>query len=66
LVYSVSTVTPSETVNVVRAFLEAHSSFRLDPFPNPLIDQPTDGTLFVWPQAADSDALFVARMIRSG
>jgi 16S rRNA (cytosine967-C5)-methyltransferase len=66
LIYSVSTVTPSETLNIVRAFLETHSTFRLDPFPNPLIDGTTDGTLLIWPQAADSEAVFVARMIRGG
>ena len=40
--------------------------FRLDPFPHPLIDAPTDGTLLIWPQDADTDAMFVARMVRGG
>jgi 16S rRNA (cytosine967-C5)-methyltransferase len=65
LVYSVCTVTLGETQQVIRSFLESHPSFRLDPFPHPLASTSTDGTLLIWPQEFDSDAMFVARMIRS-
>ena len=66
LAYSVCTVTPSETLGVVRAFLEAHPSFKLDPFPHPLEGSATDGSLLIWPQDADTDAMFIARMVRAG
>jgi 16S rRNA (cytosine967-C5)-methyltransferase len=66
LVYSVCTLTPAETIGVIRPFLGAHADFRLDPFPHPLTESPTDGTLLIWPQDADTDATFIARMIRTG
>lgn len=66
LVYSVCTLTPAETSDVVRAFLAKHPEFQPDPFPNPLNGQATDGTLQVWPQDADCDAMFIARMVRTG
>ncbi len=66
LVYSVCTLTPAETQGVVRAFLGAHPEFRLDPFPHPLSEASTDGTLLIWPQDADTDSMFIARMIRTG
>ena len=64
LLYSVCTLTPSETFGVIRPFLETHTDFRLDPFPHPLTGTPTDGTLLIWPQDADNDAMFLARMVR--
>ena len=66
LVYSVCTLTPTETTEVIRQFLESSPAFRLDPFPNPLTGDETAGTLQVWPQDADGDAMFIARMIRVG
>ncbi|MGE5755244.1 MAG: RsmB/NOP family class I SAM-dependent RNA methyltransferase [Planctomycetaceae bacterium] len=66
LVYSVCTLTPAETLGVVRAFLDDRPEFQLDPFPHPLTDVPTDGTLLIWPQDADTDAMFIARMVRAG
>jgi 16S rRNA (cytosine967-C5)-methyltransferase len=65
LVYSVCTLTPAETFGVIRPFLETHTDFRLDPFPHPFHGTPTDGTLLIWPQEADCDAMFITRMIRS-
>lgn len=65
LVYSVCTLTPAETTDVVARFLAIQPSFRPDPFPSPLDDSVTPGTLLVWPQDADSDAMFIARMVRS-
>lgn len=64
LVYSVCTLTPSETQGVVQKFLAASPDFKLDPFPNPLNGEETNGTLLIWPQDADSDAMFIARMVR--
>jgi 16S rRNA (cytosine967-C5)-methyltransferase len=66
LVYSVCTITPDETTGVVGRFLKVQPAFKLDPFTNPLDDSVTDGTLMIWPQDADSDAMFVARLIRTG
>ena len=65
LVYSVCTLTRAETQDVVQAFLQARPEFRLDPFPHPLAETKTDGTLLIWPQEADCDAMFIARMIRT-
>jgi 16S rRNA (cytosine967-C5)-methyltransferase len=65
LIYSVCTLTTAETTSVVTTFLEKHPEFQLDPFPHPLVDgSPTNGTLQIWPQDADSDAMFVARLVR--
>ena len=66
LMYSVCTLTPRETTGVVGRFLEASPGFRLDPFPHPLLGSPCDGKLQIWPQEADTDAMFIARMIRVG
>jgi len=65
LVYSVCTVTPAETQGVVKAFLASTPEFQVDPFPNPLTGEDTDGTLLIWPQDFDSDAMFIARMTRT-
>ena len=65
LVYSVCTLTVGETREVVQAFLGSHPEFQLDPFPHPLRDEATDGTLQIWPQDADADAMFIARMVRT-
>ncbi|MHC5542192.1 hypothetical protein ACYOEI_28555, partial [Singulisphaera rosea] len=64
LVYSVCTLTPTETTGVVGAFLESHPDFHLDPFPHPLLEGSTDGKVLIWPQDSDTDAMFIARLIR--
>jgi 16S rRNA (cytosine967-C5)-methyltransferase len=64
LVYTVATVTRRETVEVVNAFLASHADFKLEPFPHPLEDGTTGGTLQLWPQIHDGEARFVARMTR--
>ena len=66
LVYSVCTLTLPETQGVIKAFLAEKPEFQLDPFPHPLTAAPTDGTLLIWPQESDTDAMFIARMVRSG
>lgn len=63
LVYSVCTLTPAETTEVVRNFLQSHPQFQLDPFPHPLLETSTDGTVLIWPQDSDTDAMFIARMV---
>jgi 16S rRNA (cytosine967-C5)-methyltransferase len=64
LVYSVCTMTVAETQGVVSSFLEAQPGFQLEPFPNPLDGSLTNGTLQIWPQDADCDAMFIARWVR--
>ncbi|GAC1473671.1 MAG: RsmB/NOP family class I SAM-dependent RNA methyltransferase [Isosphaeraceae bacterium] len=64
LVYSVCTITPAETHEVVKRFLASSLDFALDPFTNPLNGVPTNGTLLIWPQESDSGAMFIARMVR--
>jgi 16S rRNA (cytosine967-C5)-methyltransferase len=65
LVYTVSTLTRAETIGVVDSFLQAHPGFQLQPFPHPLEDTTTGGTLQVWPHLHDCDGRFIARMVRS-
>ncbi len=65
LIYTVPTLTRAETVGVVDAFLQSHPDYRLQPFPHPLEDTTTGGTLLIWPHLHDGDGRFIARMIRS-
>ena len=66
LVYAVCTVTTAETEEVVAAFLESHPKFKLDPCPHPLTGERTEGRVTIWPQEADCDGMFMARMVRGG
>jgi 16S rRNA (cytosine967-C5)-methyltransferase len=65
LVYTVPTLTRAETTGVVEAFLQSHPDCQLQPFPNPLEDTTTGGTLLIWPHLHDCDGRFIARMIRT-
>ncbi|HZW30657.1 MAG TPA: RsmB/NOP family class I SAM-dependent RNA methyltransferase [Isosphaeraceae bacterium] len=65
LVYTVLTVTRPETLAAVDAFLRGHPEFQLQPFPHPLEDTTTGGTLQIWPQLHDCDGRFIARLIRT-
>ena len=64
LIYTVATVTRSETIEVVQAFLGAHPEFQLDPYPHPLEEGATGGMVQIWPQAHDGEARFIARLLR--
>ena len=64
LVYTVPTLTRAETTAVVNAFLQAHPDFQLQPFPHPLEETTTTGTLLIWPHRHDCEGRFIARMIR--
>jgi 16S rRNA (cytosine967-C5)-methyltransferase len=64
LVYTVATVTQSETAGVINTFLASHPEFTLQPFPHPLEDGKTAGTLQLWPQIHDGDARYIARLTR--
>ncbi len=65
LVYTVATVTVIETLDVITAFLASHPEFRFDPFPHPLEESTTAGTLQIWPHLFDCEARFIARMVRT-
>jgi 16S rRNA (cytosine967-C5)-methyltransferase len=65
LVYTAATLTRAESVDVVDAFLKAHADYQLQPFPHPLEDTTTGGTVLIWPHLHDCDGRFIARMIRS-
>jgi 16S rRNA (cytosine967-C5)-methyltransferase len=65
LVYSVATVTICETLELVTAFLKSHNEYHLEPFPHPLEESTTSGTLQLWPHIHDCEARFIARMTRS-
>ncbi len=64
LIYTVATVTVIETLDVITAFVAAHPEFRLDPFPHPLEEATTGGTLQLWPHLHDCEARFIARLVR--
>lgn len=65
IVYTVGTATLRETQNLINEFLLAHPEFRLDPFPHPLEDEETSGTVQLWPQIHDCEARFIARLVRT-
>lgn len=65
LVYTVATLTRAETTGVIDGFLQSHPDFQLQPFPHPLEDTTTGGTLLIWPHLHDGDGRFIARLIRT-
>ncbi|QDV37143.1 RsmB/NOP family class I SAM-dependent RNA methyltransferase [Tautonia plasticadhaerens] len=65
LVYAIPSLAKSETTSQIERFLRENPGFRLDPFPDPLDGSPNDGTMVLWPDRADSDAWFLARLIRT-
>lgn len=64
LVYSVCSLTRSETTDVVQAFLGNQPGFRLMPVDHPLTGQPTDGCVRVLPAQGPGDGMFIAVFIR--
>ncbi|MEW4567164.1 hypothetical protein AB1L88_04790 [Tautonia sp. JC769] len=65
LIYAVPSLVRSETTAQVEQFLASHPDFQLEPFPDPIDGTPTDGTFVLWPGRSDTEAWFIARMIRS-
>jgi len=63
LVYATCSLSPSENEQVVKAFLAATSEFTLEPVTHPFTGQQHD-MLTIWPQQANSDGMFVAKMRR--
>jgi len=66
LIYSVCSITRTETVQVVDAFLKSHPEFTLAPTRHPLTNELTRGMFWIWPQTANSDAMFIARFQKAG
>lgn len=65
LIYSVCTLTRSETTDQIHAFLQRHPEYALHPFPHPLSGAPTDGSCFILPQQAFCNGMFIARIQRT-
>ena len=65
LIYAVTTLTEPETSEVARLFVETHPEFRFDRFAHPLDGTIVEGSFRLWPHDHDSDAVYVARFIRS-
>lgn len=64
LVYATCSLSPIENQDVVTAFLQQHPEFTLTPIRHPFSGEQTE-MLTVWPFEANSDGMFVARMLRS-
>ena len=64
LVYATCSLCDSENEQIVKAFLAANDEFALEEFEHPLSEEPCHGMFRVLPQAADSDASFIARLQR--
>ncbi|MDA3873375.1 MAG: RsmB/NOP family class I SAM-dependent RNA methyltransferase [Kiritimatiellae bacterium] len=65
LVYAVCTLTKTETIDVVSAFLAEQTEFQLDPIAHPLTGTETDGTLTLLPKETRGDGMYIARMVRT-
>ncbi|MGI2171682.1 RsmB/NOP family class I SAM-dependent RNA methyltransferase [Shewanella sp. MF05960] len=63
LVYATCSLSPSENEHVVEAFLAQTNEFELIPITHPFTGELCN-MLTIWPQLADSDGMFVAKMRR--
>ncbi|MDB2386544.1 RsmB/NOP family class I SAM-dependent RNA methyltransferase [Shewanella sp.] len=63
LVYATCSLSPIENEHVVTQFLAEHSQFELQQTRHPFTGK-THKMLTVWPQEADTDGMFVAKMVR--
>lgn len=65
LVYSVCSIEPEETTEVVETFLRAHPEFEHVPVEGIPKDAVTDGNLLLLPGSFDADGVFAARFRRT-
>ncbi|MCT8987203.1 RsmB/NOP family class I SAM-dependent RNA methyltransferase [Shewanella phaeophyticola] len=63
LVYATCSLSPSENEHLVEAFLAQTNEFELVPVIHPFTGE-SCSMLTIWPQVADSDGMFVAKMRR--
>lgn len=63
LVYATCSLSPSENEQIVKDFLSETAEFELEPVTHPFTGQLCD-MLTIWPQQANSDGMFVAKMRR--
>lgn len=61
LLYSTCTVRQCENEDVVRAFLDDHSEFSLEPFSVPSVDAPA-GMCTLWPHLHGTDGFFICKL----
>ncbi len=64
LVYSLCTLTASESRDVVEHFIAEHSSFQLEPFIDPLNGQQAPGERWLQPDEGPGDGMYFARLRR--
>ena len=62
LVYATCSLFDAENSSVVRAFLERHEEYKLDPFDHPLTGKIVPGMLRIDSTDGNCDALFMAKM----
>lgn len=66
LIYAVCTLTKAETSDRVEQFLAQHNEFQLEPCSHPLTGDATNGVVWINPETAGGDAMFVAKMKKNG
>ncbi|HHT08272.1 MAG TPA: hypothetical protein GX006_07210 [Clostridiales bacterium] len=66
LVYSTCTFNDVENEGVIRAFLQSHPNFALQPFTLPGLGEAGDGMLRMWPHRVRGEGHFVALMTKRG
>ena len=62
LIYATCSICACEDEDVIHHFLNSNSGFSLEELAHPLTGEKVNGIVRVWPQMADSDAIFVAKM----
>ncbi len=65
LVYSTCTVLRRENQDVIKAFLDTHRQFTLEPFSLPGPVGSTTGEITLWPHIHGTDGFFIAKLRRS-
>jgi 16S rRNA (cytosine967-C5)-methyltransferase len=64
IVYSVCTLTDSETNSVIRSFMSEHPTFCLSPFNHPGTGKQTNGEILVLPSEGPGDGMYAAVLKR--
>jgi len=66
LVYATCSLCPAENEELVAAFLADHPNYAPAEVTHPVTQVVSEGCLRIWPDDADSDGMFVAKLIRRG